>query len=49
VEKLDTKVIVYTGKIDAIDAVKARRMGADDYCVKGVDPAPLIDAVKKLI
>ena len=49
VEKLDTKVIVYTGKINAIDAVKARRMGADDYCVKGADPSLLIDAVRKLI
>lgn len=49
VEKLDTKVIVYTGKIDAIDAVRARRLGAADYCVKGVDPSHLIDAVKKLI
>ena len=49
VAKLDTKVIVYTGKIDAIDAVKARQMGADDYCVKGVDPTALIDAVKQLI
>lgn len=48
VEESDTKVIVYTGKIDAIDAVKARRVGADDYCVKGADPSLLVEAVKKL-
>jgi DNA-binding response OmpR family regulator len=46
---LNTKIIVYTGRIDAIDAVKARRMGADDYCVKGFDPALLIDAAQKLV
>ena len=48
-ENFTTKIIVYTGRIDAIDAVKARRMGADDYCVKGFDPALLIDAVQKLV
>ena len=48
-ENLATKIIVYTGRIDAIDAVKARRMGADDYCVKGFDPALLISAVQKLV
>lgn len=50
IEKLDSKVIVYTGKVDAIDAVKARRMGADDYCVKGAaDFSLLVKAVKQLI
>lgn len=49
VEKIDTKVIVYTAKIDAIDAVKAREAGADEYCVKGTNPALLIETVKKLI
>ena len=48
VEKLPCKVIIYTGKIDAIDAVEARRCGADDYCVKGTDPRLLIEAVEKL-
>ena len=48
VEKLPCKVIVYTGKINAIDAVEARRSGADDYCVKGTDPRLLIEAVEKL-
>ena len=49
IEKLPCKVIVYTGKIDAIDAVKAREAGADEYCIKGANPALLIETVKKLI
>jgi len=42
------KVIIITGSIDAVDAVKAKKMGADDYCAKSSDFAPLIDAVKRL-
>ena len=49
VEQLPCKVIIYTGKIDAIDAVKAREAGADEYCIKGNDPALLIKAIKKII
>jgi len=49
VKKLAIKVIVYTGTLGMIDAVKARRMGADDYIIKGEDPAILVKAVKKLI
>ncbi|MGD0335996.1 MAG: response regulator transcription factor [Candidatus Omnitrophota bacterium] len=49
VEKLPTKVIVYTGKIDAIDAVRARENGADDYYVKGSSVEGLLEAVRKLI
>lgn len=43
------KIIVTTGSIDAVDAVKARKAGADDYCGKTSDCAPLIEATKKLI
>lgn len=43
------KIIVMTGTIDAVDAVKARKMGADDYCVKTADGAPLVEAVKNLL
>ena len=49
IEKLPCKVIVYTGKIDAIDAVKARETGADDYCIKGQNPELLLEAIKRLI
>ena len=49
VRKLSVKVIVYTGTLEKIDAVKAKRMGAEDYIIKGEDPAVLVEAVKKLI
>ena len=42
------KVIVMTGSIDAVDAVKARKLGADDYCVKTADGSSFLEAVKKL-
>ncbi len=43
------KIIVMTGAIDAVDAIKARKSGADDYCVKTSDSANLVEAVKRLI
>ena len=43
-----TKIIVMTGLIDSVDAVKARRLGADDYCVKTEDYSYLIEAAKKI-
>jgi two-component system, chemotaxis family, response regulator PixH len=43
------KIIIMTGSIDAVDAVKARKAGADDYCVKTSDCAPLLEAVKKIM
>lgn len=48
VRKLPIIVIVYTGMLGMVDAVKARHMGADDYIIKGEDPAVLVEAVKKL-
>ena len=43
------KIIICTGVIDAVDAAKARAVGADDYCVKTADYMGLINAIKKLI
>lgn len=43
------KIIIATGSVDAVDAVKARKVGADDYCAKTSDCAPLLAAVKKFI
>jgi DNA-binding response OmpR family regulator len=43
------KIIVVTGSVDAIDAVKARKCGADDYCVKTSDSAPLLQAINNLL
>ena len=41
------KVIVLTGKIDAVDAIKARKMGADDYTVKTMNFDDLVQIVKQ--
>lgn len=48
-EGLATKVIIYTGYIDAVNVTKARLAGADDYEVKTQDLGKLLSAVKKLI
>ncbi|MFC1708660.1 response regulator [Candidatus Omnitrophota bacterium] len=42
------KIVVMTGSVDAVDAVKARRLGADDYCVKTTDASILIESIKRL-
>jgi len=42
------RIIIITGSIDAVDAVKARKVGADDYCAKTSDFAPLLEAVAGL-
>ncbi len=42
------KIIIMTGSIDAVDAVKARKAGADDYCAKASDCAPLLEAIRRL-
>ena len=46
---LDVKVIIYTGHIDAVDAVRAREAGVDDYCAKTSDFSHLLEAIEKLI
>jgi len=43
------KIIVVTGDIDAVDAIKAREVGADDYCVKTIEHLPLIKALAQLV
>jgi len=47
-EGLNSKVIMYTGKVDAVDAAKAREAGADDYVVKTSSFSLLLEAIKKL-
>ena len=49
IEGLNTKVIIYTGYIDAVDVTRARLAGSDDYEVKTQDFGKLLSAVKKLI
>lgn len=43
-----TRVVIYTGQVDAVDAEKALKAGADDYVVKTADFALLMDAIQKL-
>ncbi len=43
------QVIVMTGKLDAIDPLRARKMGADDFVVKTSDRAVLVKAVQKIL
>jgi len=42
------KVIICTSSVDAIDASKAREVGADDYCVKTSDNDVILSSVKKM-
>ena len=42
-------VIVMTGKLDAVDPILARKMGADDFVVKTSDMAVLIQAIRKIL
>lgn len=41
------KIIIMTGLIDAVDAGKAKKMGADDYCVKTIDCSSILEAIKQ--
>jgi len=43
------KTVIMTGRIDAVDAQKARDMGADDYCVKTADCASLLTVVARIL
>lgn len=46
----DIKIIIYTGRIDAIDGVKAKRSGADDYIVKASDfPNTVLELAKRML
>ena len=42
------RVIVMTGKLNAVDPIKARKMGADDFVVKTSDMAVLVQAIRKI-
>lgn len=43
-----TRVVIYTGQVDAVDAEKALKAGADDYVVKTADFVLLMEAIQKL-
>ena len=42
------KIILYTGKLEAVDARRAREAGADDFTVKTVDFKYISESIKKL-
>ena len=42
-------VIIMTGKLDAVDPILARKIGADDFVVKTSDMAVLVQAVRKIL
>jgi DNA-binding response OmpR family regulator len=42
------KIIIYTGKLEAVDARRARQAGADDFTVKTVDFKYLLESIAKL-
>lgn len=46
--KLPGKVLIMTGRVSAVDTDKARKMGADDYCVKTADCQSVLNAVSKV-
>lgn len=43
------KIVMITGLIDALDAGRARKAGADDYVVKTADGVPLTEALSQLL
>ncbi len=42
-------IIAVTSKVDAVDALKVKKSGADDFTVKTMDYKSLIEAIKRLI
>ncbi len=45
---LKSKVIVITGLIELIDVAKAKESGVDDYCLKTIDCAEILEKVANL-
>jgi len=43
------KILVITGSVDAIDTARARKSGADDFCVKTKDINLIVVSAKKLL
>lgn len=44
-----SKIILYTGKLEAVDARRAREVGADDFTVKTVDFKYILESIQKLV
>jgi DNA-binding response OmpR family regulator len=47
IDGLKSKIVMCTGDIDAINALKARQSGADEYCVKTPNFDALLERIHK--
>lgn len=45
----EIRIIIYTGKLEAVDAKKARESGADDFTVKTVDFKYILESIRQLV
>ncbi|MBU1083679.1 MAG: response regulator [Candidatus Omnitrophota bacterium] len=43
------KIVMQTGSIDDVDALRAKEAGVDEYCVKTMDCGPLLEAIKRMM
>ncbi|MFP4472623.1 MAG: response regulator transcription factor [Candidatus Omnitrophota bacterium] len=43
------KIIIYTAKVDGVDAAKARNCGADEFTVKTTDLKFILEAIQNLL
>ena len=41
-------IIMQTGSIDNVDALRAKEAGVNEYCVKTSDCIPLLEAIEKV-
>lgn len=48
-EGINSKVIVLTGIVDAVNADKARKAGADGYCVKVANCSSLLESIDEIL
>ena len=47
VKQVQALVIMMTGQVDAVNAEKAKSVGADDYCAKTSDCSVILEAIQK--
>lgn len=43
------KIVIYTAKVDGVNAAKARESGADDFTVKTADLKYILEVIDRLI
>ena len=45
----ENKIVIYTAKVDAVDATRARKAGADDFTVKTTELAEILTSLENLL